>query len=214
MAVPYVYMMHSDYTNSSFISLPPCQPPLLSTDPFLIFSPFIFSPTECDQGHQCEHGFGTIHWRPVSSSVGPQQKILTPPPYLFIANSSTSKTGTPLSPPMHTWLLTRPVLLRPWQLLWAQYCNDCHTLKVARGRPSLCLLSLRIFCASFVMWFIIYFVCHWILISPFFFLMSAFTVLTHFHLHVVTCQLHREISIWWYWCWVWWNWKGWHLYHI
>lgn len=78
MAVPYVYMMHSDYTNSSFISLPPCQPPLLSTDPFLVFSPFIFSPAECDQGHQCEHGFGTIPWRPVSSSVGLQQKILTP----------------------------------------------------------------------------------------------------------------------------------------
>lgn len=152
----------------------------------------------------------------MSSSVGTQQKILTPtpPPSLFLANSSTRKTGTPLSPPMHTWLLTRPVLLRPRQLLWAQDCDGCHTLKVARGRPSLCLPALRIFRASFVTWFIIYFVCHGILISPFFFLMSAFTIFTHFHLHVLTCQLHGEISIWWYWCWTWWNWKGWHLYHI
>lgn len=211
MAVPYVYMMHSDYTNSSFISIPPCQPPLLSTDPFL----FYFLTRWVWPGPSV----WTWVWDyPLETSEflsGYATEDTDPPPYLFIANSSTRKTGTPLSsPPMHTWLLTRPVLLRPWQLLWAQYCNDCRTLKLARGRPSLCLLALRIFCASFVMWFIIYFVCHWVLISPFFFLMSAFTSLTHFHLHVLTCQLHRETSIWWYWCRSWWNWKGWHLYHI
>lgn len=133
----------------------------------------------------------------MSSSVGTQQKILTPtpPPNLFIANSSTRKTGTPLSP-RHAHLTVDKASLAEAQaasvssgLRWLSH------LKVARGRPSLCLPALRIFCASFVTWFIIYFVCHGILISPFFLLMSAFTILAHSHLHVLTCQLHREISI-------------------
>lgn len=99
----YAYIMHSDYPCFS-LSLPrPCQRPLLLSTNLLPKSlPFILPPTESNQGHPCDHGFETIHWRPLSSSVGTQQKTLTAPSQtVFIAGSSTWRARVPPLPHAH-----------------------------------------------------------------------------------------------------------------
>lgn len=149
--------MHSDYPCFS-LSLPrPCQRPLLLSTNLLPKSlPFILPPTESNQGHPCDHGFETIHWRPLSSSVGTQQKTLTAPSQtVFIAGSSTWRARVPPLPHAHltadrvSLLKAQAAAVRSW-LQWLSHW------KVALGRPPLSsgseVFSCVLVIACYIVW--------------------------------------------------------------
>lgn len=118
----------------------------------------------------------------------------------------------PAISPIPIWLWTGPVLLRLRQLLCAHGCNDCHTLKVASGRPPLCLRALwflpplcdpvcSIVCVSLSSYLFAFFSC-WL---P----LLVLNVSTFMYSSV---SYTGELLFGGSWCWTWWNWK--HLYHV
>lgn len=110
---------------------------------------------------------------------------------------------------IHTWLLTAPALPRPRRLLWAHDFNGCHTLKVALARSSLCLLALRVLCASAVIWLVMEPLPHCL----------PFDVCLYYSWATSPSSMKSvgytgKFLFGGSWCWIRWNWKGWHLYHL
>lgn len=177
MAVPCIYIMHS-YLHPT---LPTSLPPLYKLLPQILT--FYFAT------HRVWPG--PLLWTWVWDYPMETSELLSGYTTESIDSQySMGRTRTPLPHPSKSdsWQASLAEIQAASVSSWAQWLSypEGGTWQVL----SLCS-------GSSVIWCIIYFVCHRILTSLLFFLMSTFTILACFHLQVLVCQLHREISIWW-----------------